>query len=59
MPWCSGMERNQSEHFASLPAGITIDRRLSRAEATAAIASVVETNLHAYPRKPLSRWPRL
>jgi len=40
------------ERFASLPAGIIIDRRLSRAEATPAIASVVETNLHAaYPQE--------
>lgn len=38
------------ERFASLPDGVIIDRRLSRAEATAALASVVETNLHAaYP----------
>jgi cardiolipin synthase A/B len=34
------------EAFAQVPAGITIDRRLSRAEATATVASVVETNLH-------------
>jgi len=40
------------ERFASLPAGIVIDRRLSRAEATPAIASVVETNLHnSYPQE--------
>jgi cardiolipin synthase len=40
----------KAERFASRPAGLAIDRRLSRAEATAALAGVIETNLHAaYP----------
>ncbi len=37
--------------FAVAPAGIIIDRRLSRTEASAALAGAVETNLHAaYPQ---------
>jgi phosphatidylserine/phosphatidylglycerophosphate/cardiolipin synthase-like enzyme len=41
----------KAKALAAVPAGIIIDRRLSRPEATAAVASDVETNLHAsYPR---------
>ncbi len=41
----------QAKALAAVPAGIIIDRRLSRPEASAAVASDVETNLHAaYPR---------
>jgi phosphatidylserine/phosphatidylglycerophosphate/cardiolipin synthase-like enzyme len=38
--------------FADPPAGITVDRRLNRFEATAALASAVQTNLQAaYPQE--------
>lgn len=41
----------QAKPLAALPAGVVIDRRISRPEATAALASGVETNLHAaYPQ---------
>lgn len=40
------------ERFAAVPAGLVLDRRLSHAEAAAALASLVETNLHAsYPEE--------
>jgi len=42
----------KAARFAATPAGIIIDRRLSRPEAIAALASVVETNLNAtYPQE--------
>jgi len=40
----------KSTPFSTVPVGIIIDRRFSRSEAAAGIASAVETNLHAaYP----------